>query len=173
MTTRHARRLRRHAVPLAMGIASVACYAFGVHVPRTSACVEAGMVAYQFCHVSIWHLLGNLSALLSIERSGLRTEWWSWLLAYAISALFPCSATTEGMSGLLYAMLGQLSWQATEKRKYHAWCGVFMAVCFLMPHSINGWLHVWCYGLGVASAMPHRVRRGIKGGDDNATYSIQ
>lgn len=124
-------------------------FAFGYHIQNGTDNGLRGMLLYQFCHVNIWHLLGNMAALYSIESSKFRTPMVYWLLAYVISVVAPCTHPTEGMSGMLYAMMGILSWQAAYKMKFHMWCAGFMAVCFLFPNSINAWIHVYCYGVGV------------------------
>lgn len=128
---------------------AIVFYAFCIHIQAGSSEGIIGSLLYPFCHVSIFHLLGNLIALHSISASPLKNPTYTWLAAYIISAIVPCYAPTEGMSGLLYAEMGILSWQVAVKWKFHLWCAGFMAVCFLFPNAINGWIHVWCYLSGV------------------------
>ena len=139
----------RHIIPILFAATSILCFVCGIHIQRTEAFAEQSMVLYQFCHVNIWHVLANLACLYTIASSTFRTSWHTWLAAYVISAFVPCMSPTEGMSGLLYALMGIISWQAADTRKFHLWCIGFMGICFLFPHTVNGWLHVFCYLAGV------------------------
>lgn len=131
-------------------------FTMGVHIQNGSDYGLAGRMMYQFCHVNIWHLVGNMAALYSIESSKFKTIPEYWVAAYAVSILTPCFYPTEGMSGLLYAMMGIISWQALYKMKFHMWCIGFMGICFLFPNSVNAWLHIFCYSAGVLYG---RIRR--------------
>ena len=149
----------KHVVPFILAAFSIVFYLFGFHIQAGSSEGIIGSTLYQFCHVSIWHLLGNLIALQSITASPFRTPSWTWVAAYFVSVVVPCGSPTEGLSGLLYAEMGILSWQALYKWKFHAWCIGFMAICFLFPNAINAWIHVWCYAGGVLIGLVALWRR--------------
>ena len=139
----------RYILPIWIATLSIVFFCFGIHIQAGSTEGIIGRVFYLFCHVNIFHLAGNLIALHSISASAFRTDWKVFLTSYIISIAVPCSAPTEGMSGLLYAAMGILSWQALYKWKFHLWCIGFMALCFFFPQ-INAMIHVWCYALGIA-----------------------
>lgn len=153
----------KHIVAIVFAVLSVVLYVCGIHFQRTDVFAEQSMALYQFCHVNIWHLLGNMSALYSIESSSFKASWKTWLLAYLVSALIPCESPTEGMSGLLYAVMGIISWQAANTKVFHMWCAVFIGVCFLFPNAVNGWLHVWCYLAGVMIGLADVIWKMEKG----------
>lgn len=151
------------AVAILFAVVSVVLFVCGIHTPRGDSFIEPNMMLYQFSHVNIWHMLANLTCLYSISSSRFRVTWRTWLTAYAISAIIPCAQPTEGMSGLLYAVLGIISWQSANTNKYHLWCAFFIGICFLFPNAISGWLHVWCYIGGVLIGLVGIIDRiGLK-----------
>lgn len=114
----------------------------------------AGRFLYPFCHVNVYHLLANLWVLFIVARSDFKDYWYNYIIAYAICITAPASGVlTMGLSGLVYALLGQLSWQALYKWKYHAYTLAFISLGLLFPTKINNLLHIYCYAMGVGAGI--------------------
>lgn len=143
--------LKRHAFPyLALCVCCIA-YGCGLDFSLAPGCGILARLLYPICHVNIWHLLGNCWCLWCIHRSAFRDHWYVWLTAYAIAVVTPSlMMPTMGLSGVLYAALGMLCWQAREKAVFHAWTIGFMLIGLFFPLVVNNFLHAWCYALGVA-----------------------
>lgn len=80
------------------------------------------------------------------------TSMWMLLSSYVISASVPaqfCPEPTVGLSGLVFALLGRYSFIVARKWYYQRWMFVFLAIGIMIPN-VNGWLHLYCYGMGTA-----------------------
>lgn len=112
---------------------------------------------YHFAHAGIIHCLINSWCLVSIGTS-FRVPLSYYLCAYVLSALCPCSflgtIPTIGMSGICFALLGMVSWQARIVR-FHIWMALFIGIGYLTTLLLhrplyNNLLHIYCYLAGVA-----------------------
>ena len=150
-------------------VAAVVCYMMGAEAPMSKETAWWTHFTYEWSHGNIWHLMGNCLVIGAIAYSDFKTMWLSWLLAYLIACTAPAlDAPTVGMSGICYAMMGMISWQAARVWRYHAWVVAFIAICALVPGVSNNLLHIWCYGIGTAIAyaigwvMGEREKRILK-----------
>lgn len=136
-------------VAITIATISVLFYMLGCHYRTT----DSGVLClfYPLCHVNIWHLMGNLCALYSIIACGARLTPLMWLSAYALALTgVVIGMPTEGLSGLVYALLGMISMQVRDKVAYHKWIGIFILLGLAFPSTINSYLHIVCYLGGIA-----------------------
>ena len=59
---------------------------------------------------------------------------------------------TVGLSGLVFALFGSISFEVLRKRYYQLWMLFYLVAGFLFP-GINAVLHLWCYVLGLIMAL--------------------
>lgn len=120
--------------------------------------------SFHFFHASIWHVLINVWVLLSIVfvfNISLITI----ITAFVIASLFPIdtlssilygssafSLPTIGLSGVCYALLGQVAFMVKRRWYYQMWMAIYIGAGFLFPN-VNGWIHLYCYLLGMAVAL--------------------
>lgn len=112
-------------------------------------------LSYPFYHVGIVHALLNAWCLLSVvfiyDISMLRL-----CLAYIIAVFIPSiclSATpTVGLSGLVFALFGSISFEVGRKVYYQLWMLAYLIIGFLFPNT-NAWVHLYCYLAGCAVAL--------------------
>lgn len=132
-----------------------------VHVPLEEVGIYAGCpfwsrLVYPLFHANWLHLAVNCWALLSVVFLYDITPG-RMLTCWAASALVPVrllglTVPTVGLSGVLYALFGSLSLSVQRKWLWQGWWAVFLVLGFIMP-SVNGWVHLWCYALGVVVAV--------------------
>ena len=134
---------------------------FLLPIPMESVGIRAGCpfwvrLVYPFFHANILHYAVNSWALLSvvfiydITPSRLLT-------CYVVAALVPVgllelTVPTVGFSGVLYALFGSLSFSVRKKWLWQIWWAMFIALGFTSV-ATNGWIHLWCYALGVVIAV--------------------
>lgn len=134
----------------------VAAFLFDIHLPAGEGKSLWRCFVYQMCHCNIWHLLCNMWCVYMISRSSYRTGLRRCIYAYLISALLViASVPTEGLSGVIFALLGMMSWQASRIRIYHAVSLACIGFGLLFAGSINVYLHLSCYLAGIAVEMLH------------------
>lgn len=112
-------------------------------------------LSYPFYHVGIVHALLNAWCLLSVvfiyDISMLRL-----CLAYIIAVFIPSiclSATpTVGLSGLVFALFGSISFEVGRKVYYQLWMIAYLIIGFVFPNT-NAWVHLYCYLAGCAVAL--------------------
>lgn len=116
-------------------------------------CTLSARLLHPFFHASLLHCLVNGWALLSVvfiyEPSLVRL-----LVCYGIAVSFPaslfgCATPTVGASGVIFALLGSLSFSVRRRWYWQAWWAFFLGLGFVLP-TTNGWVHLYCYVLGVA-----------------------
>lgn len=114
-----------------------------------------GRLAYPFFHASLLHWLLNAWCFLACVFLG-NVSGGKIFTAYLIASSAPAAAVpTVGFSGVCFALLGMLMWQAANKRQYNIIIGGSILLTFILcPRTVNNALHVWCYLLGVLSASP-------------------
>lgn len=121
------------------------------HTALMPSCPWTHRLMYQFFHAGLLHAVLNGWVLISAVFM-YPTSHWMLLTAYVISATVPealCPLPTLGMSGLVFALLGEYSFTVARKWYYQRWMLGFILFGILVPN-INGWLHLYCYGLGVS-----------------------
>lgn len=107
-------------------------------------------LTYPLGHANIFHLLANMWCSFVIVKSNFRESILTWMLAYIIAVTSPAgAAVTVGFSGVLYAVMGIISWQAQKFWNFHAWTLGFMFLMFLIPGKVNNCVHVYCYAMGI------------------------
>lgn len=136
-----------------------------VHVDDWSAvgiccsCPLSNRLFYPFFHAGFLHAVLNAWCLLSVvfiyDVSYLRM-----LFAYVVAVTMPVDtlgtflsldSPTVGLSGVVYALFGTISFEVARKR-YFQFCMLFyIALGFLFPNT-NAWLHLYCYLCGFAFA---------------------
>lgn len=116
-------------------------------------------LAYPFFHASFLHVFMNVWCMLSVVFVYPITIW-SLLIAFLISASFPVdtlhaispifgfSVATVGLSGVCFALMGRISFMVRRKLYYQSWLAFYLLLGFLMPN-VNGYLHLYCYMMGV------------------------
>lgn len=127
--------------------------------------------AYPLFHASFIHMSLNCWCLLSVvfiydvPRKYL-------IIAYIIASsfpvdtiaaivpdAFPSAIPTVGLSGIDYALLGMVSFQAKRKLYYHTWVLSFVVICLIYSRlssfcgyaiaAPNNALHIYCYVAGL------------------------
>lgn len=133
-------------------------------------CELRGRAIYPFFHANILHALLNAWCLLSLVfiydiKIG------RLLLAYIIAVTIPITALssivggmvspTVGLSGIVFALFGTISFEVVRKWYYQAWMISYLAIGFLFPNT-NAWLHLYCYLVGFLVSLlnkPIKVHR--------------
>lgn len=129
-------------------------YLIGLHIPAGGGKPFYHVFLYQFCHHNIWHLLANLYCLWLIAVSNYRVSARHCILSYIVSAVLVIDGPqTQGLSGVLYCLVGMLSWQAAHIRRFHAWMIPLLLLGVLFPSRINVLLHIFCYISGILIEM--------------------
>nr|DAV35007.1 MAG TPA: Rhomboid family [Caudoviricetes sp.] len=119
-----------------------------------------GRLLYPFFHANTFHALLNSWCLLSvvfIYDIGIGRL----LSAYMIAVFVPVDtlgyfmamdSPTVGLSGMVFALFGSISFEVLRKRYYQSWMIFYLAAGFLLPNT-NAVLHLWCYVSGVLVAL--------------------
>ena len=114
----------------------------------------ADRMIYSFCHATWMHTILNAWAILSIafvyepKVNRLAT-------AYVIAILCPkmlCPTPTVGLSVIIYALLGMMSFRVVDKGFYQLCMACALIVGCLFPFS-NGSIHVYAYLCGFIVAL--------------------
>jgi membrane associated rhomboid family serine protease len=110
---------------------------------------------YPFYHANLLHALLNAWCLLSVifiyDISLLR-----FILAYIIAVTIPpfclSDTPTVGMSGLVFALFGSISFEVQRKAYYQLYMLAYLVAGFLFPNT-NALLHLYCYMAGGVVAL--------------------
>lgn len=108
-------------------------------------------VLYMFFHGGFLHVAANALCFSAIARSDFKVPSNFVVMALVAAVCAPMSddAVTLGSSGVCYALLGAMSWQSNDIRKYHSMITLFIAIGFLPWVHVNCMLHAFCYVEGV------------------------
>ena len=136
-----------------------------VHVGDWSAvgiccsCPLSNRLLYPFFHAGFLHVVLNAWCLLSVvfiyDVSYLRM-----LFAYVVAVTMPVDtlgtflsldSPTVGLSGVVYALFGTISFEVARKRYFQLWMLFYIGVGFIFPNT-NAWLHLYCYLCGLVFA---------------------
>lgn len=106
---------------------------------------------YMFFHVGALHAAANVLCLTAIARSDFRVPSHFILAALAIAACAPMGgdSVTVGCSGVCYALLGAMSWQSIDVKRFHTIIALFLVLGALPVFHVNYMLHAFCYIEGV------------------------
>lgn len=125
-------------------------------------CDILARLSYSFFHGNLLHCLVNCWCMLSVAF--VFTVPLSWLLlSYGIAVSFPDmlldTTPTVGLSAILFALLGQVSWMTKRKWAFHVWALSFITFGTLLPllaaacgyhiASPNNILHLYSYVVGL------------------------
>lgn len=120
-----------------------------------SGCGLTCRLLYPFHHANILHALLNAWCLLSVVFI-YETSLWRLALAYIIAVSVPSfclsDIPTVGLSGVVFALFGSISFEVERKTYYQLWMLAYLVVGFLFPNT-NAWVHLHCYGAGVVVAL--------------------
>lgn len=108
-------------------------------------------VFYMFCHGGLLHLAANVMCLIAIARSDFRVPPHFILMAIVVAMCAPMNdnAVTMGCSGVCYALLGAMSWQSIDVKRYHMLIALFLTIGLMPWLHVNNMLHAFCYIEGV------------------------
>ncbi len=73
----------------------------------------------------------------------------------SITSLFPLSLPSVGLSGVIYALFGSISFEVRDKHSFQCWMLFYVAVGFFFP-SVSATLHLYCYLCGLLVALLNR-----------------
>ena len=115
---------------------------------------------YPFFHTNMFHALLNSWCLLSIifiYDIGIGRLLSAYMIAVTVPVdtlgyFTPMDSPTVGLSGLVFALFGSISFEVLRKRYYQLWMLFYLVAGFLFP-GINAVLHLWCYVLGLIMAL--------------------
>ena len=127
-------------------------------------------LVYHFFHANIVHASINGWCLMSLAFI-YNISAYELFLAYAIASSYPidffCSVfgdeiaamPTVGMSGICFAIMGQVAFRVVRKLYYNSCVCAIIAVGLFFPNA-NTLLHLYCYVIGLVpgflnSPMPH------------------
>ncbi len=119
-----------------------------------------GRLSYMFFHANLLHAALNCWCLLSVVFL-YEVRWSRLLLAAAIAASVPAAwlgawfasllTPTIGLSGMVYALFGLLSFDVRRRWYYQCCMALYLALGFALPNS-SAAVHLWCYLLGLLCA---------------------
>lgn len=120
-----------------------------------SGCGLTCRVLYTFYHANLLHTLLNAWCLLSVVFI-YDTSVWQLLIAYIIACTIPAiclsDVPTVGLSGVVFALFGSISFEVERKAYYQLWMLAYLVVGFLFPNT-NAWVHLYCYIVGLLVAL--------------------
>ncbi len=118
-------------------------------------CGLRSRLLYPFFHVSIIHALLNAWCMLSvvfIYNVSLSRLSFSYAVALSIPGYCLSAIPTVGLSGLVFALFGSLSFEVKRRLYYQSWMAAYLAIGFLFPNT-NAWVHLYCYIIGLVWAL--------------------
>lgn len=152
------------ATSLALAAAIILIYIFVDISPQRVGIMQSvsfcNRLTYSFFHVSFLHAFMNIWCMLSVAFT-FPISIWSLLMAFAVAASFPVdmlcdispmfafAVPTVGLSGVCFALMGRISFMVRRKWYYQAWLAFYLLLGFIFPNT-NGWLHLYCYLMGMA-----------------------
>lgn len=125
-----------------------------------SSCPLSGRLLYPFFHAGFVHAVLNAWCLLSIIFI-YEVSYWRMFFAYVVAVTMPVDtlgtflsldSPTVGLSGVVYALFGTISFEVARKRYFQLWMLFYIGVGFIFPNT-NAWLHLYCYLCGFLFAL--------------------
>lgn len=133
-------------------------------------CEVQGRMLYPFFHANILHAALNVWCLLSLVFI-YDIKMWRLLITYVIAVTIPITALsslvggmtspTVGLSGVVFALFGTISFEVIRKWYYQAWMIGYLILGFLFP-ATNAWLHLYCYLVGFLVALLNKPIKARK-----------
>ena len=123
---------------------------------------------YPLFHANIIHAALNIWCLLSIVFIYDITIWrllFAYATAISIPTLFLSATPTVGLSGIVFALFGSISFEVGRKLYYQAWMFAYLILGFVFPNT-NAWIHLYCYAIGSVFALlnkPIKINRDDSG----------
>lgn len=137
----------------------ICIYLFGTHdylaVGIYSNCALSCRILYPLFHANILHTILNTWCLLSVVFIYDISLWRlisSYIIAATIPSLFLSNVPTIGLSGVVFALFGAISFEVKRKLYYQLWMIAYLTVAFFFPNT-NAWIHLYCYIAGLAIAV--------------------
>jgi membrane associated rhomboid family serine protease len=160
MGTRKVEKVAAIVIALSVTVLSVVHIGDWSSVGIYSSCPLSNRLIYPFFHAGFIHAVLNAWCLLSIVFI-YDVSVWRMLFAYVAAVTMPVDtfgaflsldSPTVGLSGVVYVLLGSISFEVARKRFFQLWMLFYIAVGFLFPNT-NAWLHLYCYLCGFAFAL--------------------
>jgi membrane associated rhomboid family serine protease len=127
----------------------IICYFLPCKVGFNHNSVWYSRFVYQFFHVTIWHLLINLTALWEFRKVKFRYFFVAYLISCPI--LLYGDKLTMGFSGVLFAIGGMCV--GTQNSRLHD--NIYFLITFVISYFIYKWvgmsnifIHIYCFYLG-------------------------
>lgn len=118
-------------------------------------CGLIGRVLYPLHHANLLHAGLNAWCLLSVVFIYDVSVWrmaTAYIIAISIPSCFLYATPTVGLSGVVFALFGSISFEVKRKAYYQLWMIVYLVLGFLFPNT-NAWVHLYCYLAGVVVAL--------------------
>ena len=126
-------------------------YAVGIY---TGCGLDCRML-YPFYHANVLHATLNAWCLLSVIFI-YDISLWRFFLSYIIVVTIPSfclsGIPTVGLSGVVFALFGSISFEVQRKAYYQLWMLAYLVAGFLFPNT-NALVHLYCYMAGGAVAL--------------------
>lgn len=110
---------------------------------------------YPFFHVNLLHAALNAWCLLSVVFI-YNTSFWKLLFSYIVAVTIPpvclSNIPTIGLSGVVFALFGSISFEVQRKAYYQLWMLAYLVTGFFFPNT-NALVHLYCYLAGGAVAV--------------------
>lgn len=127
------------------------CLADGIYAGCRLSC----RFLYPFYHANLLHVALNVWCFLSVifmyDISLFRLTL-AYIIAISIPSFCLSDIPTVGLSGVVYALFGSISFEVQRKVYYQLWMFAYIILGFL-SHNTNGWVHLYCYTAGVIIAL--------------------
>lgn len=134
-------------------------------------CALSARMAYPFVHAGLVHAALNAWCLLVLVFT-CDITWRRLLVAYAVALCVPVSLLaplvpafhlpTVGLSGVVYALLGTISFEVARRRRFQLWMVGLLALGFVLPGCAAA-LHLCTYLGGLLIAWLNKpFRRKLK-----------
>lgn len=146
---------KRNAKVVSLALTVIVIVLCLVPVTASSVGIAAGVpllprLVYPFFHTNILHAGLNAWTLLCIVFY-YDASLWKIVLSYVIAVSFPAdtlsSPLTIGLSGVCFALMGEIAFNVRRKLYWQMWMLFFIAIGFLLPN-VNAALHLYCYTVG-------------------------
>lgn len=126
-------------------------YAVGIY----TGCGLGCRMLYPFYHANVLHAILNAWCLLSVIFI-YDISLWRFFLSYIIAVTIPSfclsGIPTVGLSGVVFALFGSISFEVQRKAYYQLWMLAYLVAGFLFPNT-NALVHLYCYMAGGAVAL--------------------
>lgn len=124
---------------------------FGIYIGCNLPC----RLLYPFFHVNLLHAALNAWCLLSVVFI-YNTSFWKLLFSYFVAVTIPpvclSNIPTIGLSGVVFALFGSISFEVQRKAYYQLWMLAYLVIGFFFPNT-NALVHMYCYLAGGAVAV--------------------